>query len=133
MLPILRQRCASGDRSCQQWPTCVYGLHMRERNWASYIRPDQRPLHACQGGAVPPALPREISADADLGRAPAIIKQRERIKDNAQASANKAIKAIAPDLHVSRKVIRKAIRAPEGAFDYQRDAPRKSLPHLPNR
>nr|MEC6699113.1 hypothetical protein [Sphingobium sp. SJ10-10] len=27
------------------------------------------------------------------------------------------IKAIARDLHVSRKVIRKAIRAPEGAFD----------------
>jgi transposase len=32
----------------------------------------------------------------------------------------KAIKAIARDLHVSRKVIRKAIRAPEGAFDYRR-------------
>jgi transposase len=31
-----------------------------------------------------------------------------------------AIKAIARDLHVSRKVIRKAVRAPEGAFDYQR-------------
>lgn len=29
-------------------------------------------------------------------------------------------KAITRDLHISRKVIRKAIRAPEGAFDYQR-------------
>lgn len=35
-------------------------------------------------------------------------------------AGGKAIKAIARDLHVSRKVIRKAIRAPEGAFDYQR-------------
>jgi len=32
----------------------------------------------------------------------------------------KAIKAIARDLHLSRKVVRKAIRAPEGAFDYHR-------------
>ncbi|KAK0346959.1 hypothetical protein LTR94_004349 [Friedmanniomyces endolithicus] len=35
-------------------------------------------------------------------------------------AGGKAIKAIARDLHVSRKVIRKAVRAPEGAFDYQR-------------
>jgi len=35
-------------------------------------------------------------------------------------AGGKAIKAIARDLHVSRKVIRKAGRAPEGAFDYQR-------------
>jgi transposase len=35
-------------------------------------------------------------------------------------AGGKAIKAIARDLHVSRKVSRKAIRAPEGAFDYQR-------------
>ena len=34
-------------------------------------------------------------------------------------AGGKAIKAIARDLHVSRKVIRKAVRAPEGAFDYQ--------------
>jgi hypothetical protein len=32
----------------------------------------------------------------------------------------KAIKAIARDLRLSRKVVRKAIRAPEAAFDYQR-------------
>lgn len=31
----------------------------------------------------------------------------------------KAIKAIARDLRLSRKVVRKAIRAPEGAFDYR--------------
>jgi len=29
-------------------------------------------------------------------------------------------KAIARDLRLSRKVVRKAIRAPEGAFDYHR-------------
>jgi transposase len=31
-----------------------------------------------------------------------------------------ALGAIARDLHVSRKIIRKAIQAPEGASDYQR-------------
>lgn len=35
-------------------------------------------------------------------------------------AGGKAIKAIARDLHLWRKVVRKAIRAPEGAFDYQR-------------
>ncbi len=35
----------------------------------------------------------------------------------------KAIKAIARDLRLSRKVVRKAIRAPEGAFDYHRTVP----------
>ena len=40
-------------------------------------------------------------------------------------AVGKAIKAIARDLHVSRKVIRKAVRAPEGAFDYRR----KVQPH----
>ena len=44
----------------------------------------------------------------DSGSDPALVRRR------------KAIKAIARDLHVSRKVIRKAIPAPEGAFDYRR-------------
>jgi transposase len=35
-------------------------------------------------------------------------------------AGGKAIKAIARNLHVSRKVVRKAVRAQEGAFDYQR-------------
>lgn len=40
----------------------------------------------------------------------------------------KAIKAIARDLRLSRKVVRKAIRAPEGAFDYHRTV--QPLPRL---
>jgi len=40
----------------------------------------------------------------------------------------KAIKAIARDLRLSRKVVRKAIRAPEGAFDYRRAV--QPLPRL---
>jgi hypothetical protein len=39
----------------------------------------------------------------------------------------KPIKAIARDLRLSRKVVRKAIRSPESTFDYQR---RCSLPRL---
>ncbi|NNM78832.1 IS21 family transposase, partial [Sphingomonas sp. ID1715] len=42
------------------------------------------------------------------------------VRIRREYAGGKAIKAIARDLHVSRKVIRKAIRAPEGAFDYQR-------------
>ncbi|MDK2770576.1 IS21 family transposase [Sphingopyxis sp. SE2] len=42
------------------------------------------------------------------------------VRIRREYAGGKAIKAIARDLHVSRKVIRKAIRAPEGTFDYQR-------------
>jgi len=42
------------------------------------------------------------------------------VRIRREYAGGKAIKAIARDLHVSRKVIRKAIRAPEGAFDYHR-------------
>lgn len=34
--------------------------------------------------------------------------------------SGKAIRAIARDLRLSRRAVRKAIRAPEGAFDYHR-------------
>ena len=40
----------------------------------------------------------------------------------------KAIKAIARDLRLSRKVVRKAIRAPEGSFDYHRSV--QPLPRI---
>ena len=43
-------------------------------------------------------------------------------------AGGKAIKLIARDLHESRKVVRKAIRAPEGAFDYHRAV--QPLPRL---
>ena len=36
------------------------------------------------------------------------------VRIRREYAGGKAIKAIARDLHVSRKVIRKAIRAPEG-------------------
>lgn len=42
------------------------------------------------------------------------------VRIRREHAGGKAIKAIARDLHVSRKVVRKAIRAPEDAFDYQR-------------
>src|SRR3546814_11979037 len=42
------------------------------------------------------------------------------VRIRGEYAGGKAIKAIARDLHISRKVFRKAIRAPEGAFDYQR-------------
>src|SRR3546814_8870432 len=42
------------------------------------------------------------------------------VRIRREYAGGKAIKAIARDVQVSRKVIRKAIRAPEGAFDYQR-------------
>lgn len=42
------------------------------------------------------------------------------VRIRREYAGGKAIKAIARDLHVSRKVVRKAIRAPEGVFDYRR-------------
>ncbi|WP_230293753.1 hypothetical protein [Croceicoccus sp. Ery5] len=42
------------------------------------------------------------------------------VRIRREHAGGKPIKAIARDLHLSRKVVRKAIRAPEGAFDYQR-------------
>ncbi len=109
---------------------------MRERNWASYIRPiSARYMHAKEVQYHQRYHERYPPTPTSAGLQPS-SNSAKGSRDNAQASANKAIKAIkaiARDLHVSRKVIRKAIRAPEGAFDYQRDAPRKSLPHLPNR
>ena len=36
-------------------------------------------------------------------------------------ASGKAIKAIARDLHLSRKVVRKAIRAPEADMGYRRE------------
>jgi transposase len=42
------------------------------------------------------------------------------VRVRREYAGGKAIKAIARDLHLSRKVVRKAIRAPEGAFDYHR-------------
>ena len=40
------------------------------------------------------------------------------VRIRREHASGKAIKAIARDLRLSRKVVRKAIRAPEGAFDY---------------
>ena len=42
------------------------------------------------------------------------------VRIRREHAGGKAIKAIARDLRLSRKVVRKAIRAPEGAFDYRR-------------
>ena len=42
------------------------------------------------------------------------------VRIRREHAAGKSIKAIARDLRLSRKVVRKAIRAPEGAFDYHR-------------
>lgn len=42
------------------------------------------------------------------------------VRIRREHASGKAIKAIARDLRLSRKVVRKAIRAPEGAFDYRR-------------
>jgi hypothetical protein len=49
-------------------------------------------------------------------------------REHASGKAIKAIKAIARDLRLSRKVVRKAIRVPEGAFDYRRTV--QPLPRL---
>ena len=43
-------------------------------------------------------------------------------------AGGKPIKAIARDLRLSRKVVRKAIRSPESTFDYQRSV--QPLPRL---
>ncbi|PVE58663.1 IS21 family transposase, partial [Arthrobacter sp. TPD3018] len=43
-------------------------------------------------------------------------------------ASGKAIKAIARDLHLSRKVVRKAIRAPEADMGYRREV--QPLPKL---
>jgi transposase len=50
------------------------------------------------------------------------------VRIRREHASGKAIKAIARDLRLSRKVVRKAIRAPEGAFDYQRTV--QPLPRL---
>lgn len=42
------------------------------------------------------------------------------LKIRREFAAGKAIKAISRDLHLSRKVVRKAIRAPEAEFSYRR-------------
>ena len=42
------------------------------------------------------------------------------LKIRREHAAGKAIKAIARDLNLSRKVVRKAIRAPEADFSYRR-------------
>ena len=50
------------------------------------------------------------------------------VRVRREHAGGKAIKAIARDLHLSRKVVRKAIRAPEGAFDYHRSV--QPLPRI---
>jgi len=50
------------------------------------------------------------------------------VRIRREHAGGKPIKAIARDLHLSRKVIRKAIRAPEGAFDYHRSV--QPLPRI---
>ena len=50
------------------------------------------------------------------------------VRIRREHASGKAIKAIARDLRLSRKVVRKAIRAPEGAFDYRRKV--QPLPRL---
>ena len=41
------------------------------------------------------------------------------VRIRREYAGGKAIKAIARDLRLSRKVVRKAIRAPDGAFNYE--------------
>lgn len=50
------------------------------------------------------------------------------VRIRREHAAGKPIKAIARDLRLSRKVVRKAIRAPEGAFDYRRSV--QPLPRI---
>jgi transposase len=50
------------------------------------------------------------------------------VRIRREHASGKAIKAIARDLRLSRKLVRKAIRAPEGAFDYCRTV--QPLPRL---
>ena len=42
------------------------------------------------------------------------------VRIRREHASGKGIKTIARDLRLSRKVVRKAIRAPEGVFDYHR-------------
>ena len=42
------------------------------------------------------------------------------VRIRREHAAGKSIKAIVRDLRLSRKVVRKAIRSPEAAFNYQR-------------
>ena len=50
------------------------------------------------------------------------------VRIRREHAGGKPIKAIARDLRLSRKVVRKAIRAPEGAFDYHRSV--QPLPRI---
>lgn len=50
------------------------------------------------------------------------------VRIRREHAGGKPIKAIARDLRLSRKVVRKAIRAPEGAFDYRRSV--QPLPRI---
>ena len=50
------------------------------------------------------------------------------VRIRREHAGGKPIKAIARDLRLSRKVVRKAIRAPEGAFDYHRSV--QPLPQI---
>jgi hypothetical protein len=43
------------------------------------------------------------------------------VRIRREYAAGKPIKAIARDLRLSRKVVRKAVRSPEGAFTYKRE------------
>jgi hypothetical protein len=50
------------------------------------------------------------------------------VRIRREHAGGKPIKAIARDLRLSRKVVRKGIRAPEGAFDYHRSV--QPLPRI---
>jgi hypothetical protein len=50
------------------------------------------------------------------------------VRIRREHASGKAIKAIVRDLRLSRKVVRKAIRVPEGAFRYRRKV--QPLPRL---
>lgn len=52
--------------------------------------------------------------------------KRRATHPSSPNAGGKAIRATARDLRLSRKVVRRAIRAPEGAFDYHRTV--ESLP-----
>ena len=54
--------------------------------------------------------------------------QSQTVRIRREHASGKAIKEIARDLRLSRKVVRKAIRAPEGAFDYHRSV--QPLPRI---
>jgi hypothetical protein len=50
------------------------------------------------------------------------------VRIRREQASGKGVKAIARDMRLSRKVVRKAIRAPEGAVDYRRAV--QPLPRL---